>query len=182
MNRFDVALGKRVEPEPPSRTLSHDEEEVVKQLYERKSKHQNYAAYVTVEKQVTLKHWQGHGADPEYVEEIIPPGRTLKIVMVSRFGDCGLTNELKAVNGYSARLNFNDPSIGNIRLNPDPVAKDVFFCSQDTGPRIKCPLNNEGVCCSSTGCSKQITRDQLSDEEQRAWAQADWDSRPGRPD
>lgn len=37
----------------------------------------------------------------------IPAGTLVKVVMVSRFGDCGITTDLKAENGYTARV---DPS------------------------------------------------------------------------
>lgn len=54
--------------------------------------------------------------------KIIPPGSTLRIVMISRFGDFGLTDDLSAQFGYDVRLNFEDAAIADIRLTKE-VAK-----------------------------------------------------------
>lgn len=40
----------------------------------------------------------------ESTEYIMPAGSMVKVVMVSRFGDCGITLDLKAENGYDARV------------------------------------------------------------------------------
>ena len=103
------------------RILTEDEEAVVKDLYQKKSEYKETTAFVTTVEEVILKKWDGHhpSNDESHWEiVVIPPGRTLKIVMVSRFGDCGLTDDLNAVHGYHIRLNFEDPSITNIRKNP----------------------------------------------------------------
>lgn len=34
----------------------------------------------------------------------MPAGTIVKVVMVSRFGDCGITTNLDALNGYDARV------------------------------------------------------------------------------
>jgi len=103
------------------RILTEDEQAVVEELYQKKEEYKETTAYVTTAEEVTLKKWNGrHPAENESNWEIavIPPGKTLKIVMVSRFGDCGLTDDLNAINGYHLRLDFNDSSIVNIRRNP----------------------------------------------------------------
>lgn len=53
---------------------------------------------------VEFRTWHGHGADPEFTTHWAPPGRLVKIVMVSRFGDVGITEDLDATNGYGARV------------------------------------------------------------------------------
>jgi hypothetical protein len=54
----------------------------------------------------------------------IPAGATLKIVLISRLGDFGLTDDLTAEYGYRIRLPWDSPAITNLRreLNiPHPV-------------------------------------------------------------
>lgn len=76
-------------------------------------------AYVTTVKPLTLHKWNGiHPPETNTAEVAVPPGTTLKIVMVSRFGDCGLTDNLQADHGYHLRLPFDDPAIENIRWEP----------------------------------------------------------------
>jgi hypothetical protein len=58
----------------------------------------------------------GNGGPWNNPDRIIPVGQTLKIVMVSRFGDAGLTDNLKADYGYSVRLDWEDAAMTNIRL------------------------------------------------------------------
>lgn len=181
MNRFDVALGKPPEPPAPdTRVLTKEEEAVVEQLYRKKGQYQDYSAYITAAKPIMLRKWQGHGADPEYIEEEIPPGQTLKIVMVSRFGDCGLTDNLEAVNGYHVRLNFDDSALKDIRLTREP-ARQTLYCSRDDcnwDPNydyLGKTGDARGVCGLIEKCSSQITREQF----ERLWAQADEDSRHG---
>lgn len=53
---------------------------------------------------VTGRDWHGHGADPEFTDHLLPKGSLVKVVMVSRFGDCGITDNLTAENGYIARV------------------------------------------------------------------------------
>ena len=48
--------------------------------------------------------WQGHGAIPEFIRGTWPAGTKVKCVMESRFYDIGLTTNLKAENGYDARV------------------------------------------------------------------------------
>lgn len=42
----------------------------------------------------------------------IPAGTIVKVVMVSRFGDCGITTDLKAENGYTARVEISELELG----------------------------------------------------------------------
>lgn len=56
---------------------------------------------------VEFRHWHGHGADPEFTYEIVSAGTKVKIVMVSRFGDVGITKNLDAEMGYAARVSLD---------------------------------------------------------------------------
>lgn len=58
----------------------------------------------TVKEPTDLRTWNGHGADPEFTYRTIPAGTKVKIVMVSCLGDVGITDNLDADNGYSARV------------------------------------------------------------------------------
>lgn len=111
------------------RTLTAQEKEVVEELYRRKAgmfsspDGKPTHAYVTLTREVTKAHDAvslgmkiGHGRI-----QILQPGTTLKIVMVSRFGDCGVTDDLEADNGYFVRFNFDDPAIVDIRWQPTPT-------------------------------------------------------------
>lgn len=60
--------------------------------------------FATLREPVTMKHWNGHGADPEYTDVPLEAGHRVKIVMVSRFGDVGITENLDAETGYGARV------------------------------------------------------------------------------
>jgi len=64
-----------------------------------------------------LRKWNGHGANPEFTEIPVTPDMVLKCVMVSRLGDCGLTDDLTAENGYHLRLYPDD-------LDPVPSSEE----------------------------------------------------------
>lgn len=57
-----------------------------------------------------MKHYAGHWKDGEPVMNEVPceAGQRVKIVMVSRFGDVGITEDLTAENGYGARVMLDD--------------------------------------------------------------------------
>lgn len=57
---------------------------------------------------VEFSIWHGHAADPEFTTREVPAGTAVKIVMVSRMGDVGITDDLTAENGYHARVDLND--------------------------------------------------------------------------
>lgn len=51
-------------------------------------------------------HWDSNG--PVMREEVIPKGTTVKITMVSRFGDVGVTTDFTTERGnYGARVEIN---------------------------------------------------------------------------
>lgn len=58
---------------------------------------------------VVGREWNGHDfmrsdSEPEFTEVPMPKGTRVKVVMVSRFGDCGITTDLEAENGYISRV------------------------------------------------------------------------------
>jgi hypothetical protein len=57
---------------------------------------------------VEFRVWHGHGASPEFSARIAPAGTRVKIVMVSRLGDVGITDDLTAECGYLARVLLTD--------------------------------------------------------------------------
>lgn len=73
--------------------------------------------FATVKQATKLYEWEGHRRDergePIMVERWIPAGTKVKIVMVSRFGDIGITDDLTAEYGYSARVGLEklEPSV-----------------------------------------------------------------------
>ena len=75
-------------------------------------------AYCDTTESLTLKKWDGkswHSQGPVMIPIDIPPGTTLKIVMISQFGDVGLTDDLNATSGYHIRLDWDSPAITNLR-------------------------------------------------------------------
>lgn len=57
--------------------------------------------------------FNGHYAKPEFTEYLVKAGTTVKIVMVFRFGDVGITTDLKSEYGYDARVKLED--LDNLR-------------------------------------------------------------------
>ena len=78
--------------------------------------------FARLKKPIELKHFCGHGKNgPVYLTIPCTAGDLVKIVMVSRFGDVGITEKLDAEYGYGARLSIEDlydfmtePPNGNI--------------------------------------------------------------------
>lgn len=53
-----------------------------------------------------LGHWNGN--EPAMKPVPMKAGQVVRVVMASRFGDLGITPDLKASRGYVARLNVSD--------------------------------------------------------------------------
>lgn len=49
-------------------------------------------------------------------DRTVPAGTTVRIVMASKFGDVGITDDLSKVNGYSRRL--APEKLNNLRMEP----------------------------------------------------------------
>lgn len=69
----------------------------------------------TLKRDVEMRTWHGWGADPDFTYYTAPAGTPVKIVMVSRLGDVGITTDLKAETEYSARVDLSD-----IERSPTP--------------------------------------------------------------
>jgi hypothetical protein len=63
-------------------------------------------ATAVLKRTITVKKWQGHGK--EDIVETWPAGKKVKVVMASRFGDVGITDDLNANNGYHYRTQCVD--------------------------------------------------------------------------
>lgn len=59
---------------------------------------------------IVMQHYTGRWAEdkPVFREVQCEAGQQVKIVMVSRFGDVGITEDLTAENGYGARVSLAD--------------------------------------------------------------------------
>lgn len=73
-------------------------------LFHVKCYHGHLCGYAELKEDVIFKYWQGHGADPEFIEEQVPAGTTVKVVMASRFGDLGITKNMDVDHGYECRV------------------------------------------------------------------------------
>lgn len=63
--------------------------------------HQNYKLVTDVQ----FSKWNGrHPVDENSQKGVWPAGTKVRVVMVSRFGDCGITDNLQAERGYHARV------------------------------------------------------------------------------
>ena len=73
--------------------------------------------FAEVNRDLVGKSWNGHEArwegKPEFTDVPMPKGTTVKIVMVSRFGDVGITPNLNAETGYLLRVPLDH--LDNIR-------------------------------------------------------------------
>ena len=66
--------------------------------------------FACLRKERMLEHYLGYSKDgePQFREVPCEAGQRVKIVMVSRFGDVGITEDLNADNGYGARVMLDD--------------------------------------------------------------------------
>ena len=91
--------------------------------------------FAEVTKPTTLSFYQGYWDknEPVMADREIPAGTTVKIVMWSRFGDVGITDDLEAEHGYGARVNLSElKNVRNIRNKVHsaagfPIPRKQFF-------------------------------------------------------
>ncbi len=105
--------------ERTKRQLTAAEEALVEEFWKSKADYTHRYGYVTTTMPVPMGG-VGSGGPWTNPDRIIPAGQTLKIVMLSRFGDFGLTDDLSAENGYHVRLDIDDAAITDIRRDPAP--------------------------------------------------------------
>lgn len=96
--------------------MTEAEETIVRALYADKI---GKLAYCTAAVPLMFRKWnQKHPVDENTTVGVWPAGTVLKIVMVSRFDDCGLTDDLAAQRGYHCRVSWDSGDIKDIRWNP----------------------------------------------------------------
>lgn len=133
--------------ETPTRPLTPEENAIVEELYRRKNGtvdsivdygagrdkelkgHLPTHAYVTLTREISKSDDAVSMGERIGKKQVFPAGTTLKIVMVSRFGDCGVTDNLDAESGYFTRFAFDDPTIVDIRWQPTPTKEWKEFLS-----------------------------------------------------
>ena len=117
--------------ETPTRPLTPEENAIVEELYRRKADgfDKPTHAYVTLTREITKSDDAVSMGERIGKKQVFPAGTTLKIVMVSRFGDCGVNDNLDAENGYFTRFAFDDPTIVDIRWQPTPTKEWKEFLS-----------------------------------------------------
>jgi hypothetical protein len=103
----------------PTRQLTHREEKLIDGMYADKMR--PCLGYVTIVSPVPMGRSHPDKSPWEAPAKIIQPRATLRIVMISRFGDFGLTDDLDAELGYDVRLNFDDAAMTDIRLTREPT-------------------------------------------------------------
>lgn len=66
--------------------------------------------YAKLRKPIDMRHYTGRweGNAPQFNTVSCPAGQTVKIVMVSRLGDIGITEDLSADVGYGARVQLEE--------------------------------------------------------------------------
>lgn len=96
--------------------MTATEEIIVRELYADKM---GKWAYCTAAAPLTFRRWNGiHPVEENTTVGVWPAGTVLKIVMVSRFDDCGLTDDLTAQRGYHCRASWDSGQIKDIRWQP----------------------------------------------------------------
>lgn len=71
--------------------------------------------YGELTEDVRMSYYRGYwdGNEPAMDEYDVPAGTTVRIVMVSRFGDVGITEKLQNETGYGKRLDIS--KLANLR-------------------------------------------------------------------
>ena len=98
--------------------MTKEEEVIVRELYADKSKKAYCTSKVPLEFHRHMPVRDENGLRYDVTIDIVPAGTVLKIVMVSRFDDCGLTDSLHAKTGYQCRVLWDSGKIGDIRWEP----------------------------------------------------------------
>ena len=112
-----------------TRQLNQSEKETISKLYAEREDRGciDSCSYVTTTEDLILNYWNGEHPFNENMREVrVSKGATLRIVMVSRFGDCGLSEDLDAYSGYGIRLSWDDAAMTDIRLTRQPSTPDLF--------------------------------------------------------
>lgn len=82
-------------------------------------------ALATISKPITLRKWMGHFAEPEFSEVPLEAGTRVRVVMASRFGDVGITDDLEAVTGYHYRSPCVEGEVHGGKIKPAGLLVDI---------------------------------------------------------
>lgn len=82
-------------------------------------------ALATLARNTTISKWQGH--DKPSIEVKLSAGTRVKVVMVSRFGDVGITNDLDTEYGYHYRVQCIEGEFAGQLLQPENLLIDIEF-------------------------------------------------------
>lgn len=96
------------------------------ELWERMFSDKRLRAFATLKHDVVLSKWNGHGANPEFTDVPMSRGSRVRVVMASRFGDVGITDDLTAIHGYHLRVQcvgYESKMCGPI--TPDDTLEDI---------------------------------------------------------
>lgn len=102
-----------------TRILTPREEAVVKHLYAQRKNLP--PAFVTAAAPIPMGSKDDKGPWGGNPDRIIPAGQTLRIVLASSMGDCGLTDDLDATRGYAVRFNWDSAALTDFRLTKEPT-------------------------------------------------------------
>lgn len=73
--------------------------------------------YADLKEPLTMKHFLGWERGEAKMQKVpLAAGHRVRIVMVSRFGDVGITEDLDSENGYGARVSID--SLCSFGVNP----------------------------------------------------------------
>lgn len=76
--------------------------------------------YAVTTEDVEMQVWNGkHSADKDFSRHICPAGTKVRVWMISRFGDIGITDNLVDPRGYDARVEPHVLTNVNIKLKND---------------------------------------------------------------
>ena len=64
-----------------------------------------FTIYAHVLNDINIKHWNGHGSNPEFTEHLCKKDTKVRVWMVSRMGDVGVTDNI-IKNGYDNRIDI----------------------------------------------------------------------------
>ena len=104
------------------RAITASEERALVAMYQAKAAFGHLTGYCTTALPLEMHKWNGiHPVEQNVTLVTIPADTPLKIVMVSRFGDIGLTDDLQAEYGYHVRVMPEDDRIRDIRLSQHPT-------------------------------------------------------------
>ncbi len=82
-------------------------------------------AFAMLTKPIVMRKWQGHRKTPEWLEMPLPAGALVRVVMASRFGDVGITDNLSAESGYHYRSNAVAGEVHGNHVEPAGLLTDI---------------------------------------------------------